>query len=87
MKKDIAAMTENIVRFFEQTSLREYIKKTWFYNENCFVVDFEYKNVKFALDFTANQTALDVDFVLRTDCSFFTVKGSEKKKEFHLALF
>lgn len=27
MKKDIAAMTENIVRFFEQTSLREYIKK------------------------------------------------------------
>ena len=69
-------MTENIVRFFEQTSLREYIKKTWFYNENCFVVDFEYKNVKFALDFTANQTSLNVDFVLRTD----TIKGIERKE-------
>lgn len=87
MKDDITAMTENIVRFFEQTSLREYIKKTWFYNENCFVVDFEYKDVKFALDFTANQTVLNVDFVLRTDCSFFTKKGIEKKKEFHLVLF
>ncbi|GCO34818.1 hypothetical protein ExPECSC057_02699 [Escherichia coli] len=27
MKDNITAMTENIVRFFEQTSLREYIKK------------------------------------------------------------
>lgn len=87
MKDNITAMTENIVGFFEQTSLREYIKKTWFYNENCFVVDFEYKDVKFALDFTANQTVLNVDFVLRTDCSFFTKKGIEKKKEFHLVLF
>lgn len=87
MKDNITAMTENIVRFFEQTSLREYIKKTWFYNENCFVVDFEYKDVKFALDFTANQTVLNVDFVLRTDCSFLPKKVLKKKKEFHLVLF
>lgn len=57
MKTDITAMSENIVGFFEKTTLRDHIKKTWLYNENCFVIDFEYKGVKFALDFTASQPA------------------------------
>ena len=55
MKTDITAISENIVEFFEKTTLRDHIKKTWLYNENCFVIDFEYKGVKFALDFTASQ--------------------------------
>ncbi|NGA93290.1 hypothetical protein [Escherichia coli] len=57
MKTDITAISENIVEFFEKTTLRDHIKKTWLYNENCFVIDFEYKGVKFALDFTASQPA------------------------------
>ena len=48
MKTDITAISENIVEFFEKTTLRDHIKKTWLYNENCFVIDFEYKGVKFA---------------------------------------
>lgn len=84
MKTDITAISENIVEFFEKTTLRDHIKKTWLYNENCFVIDFEYKGVKFALDFTASQPAsqpaLNVDLVLRNHLSYFTIKGNSKKE-------
>lgn len=71
MKTDITAMSKNIVGFFEKTTLRDHIKKTWLYNENCFVIDFEYKGVKFALDFTASQPASQP---ARCECGFCTTK-------------
>ncbi len=85
MRNDITATSENIVDFFKQTSLNDYIKKAWLYNENCFVVDFEYKSVKFALDFSYNQTIdkqnLNVDFVLRNNPFNFTIaKGKNKER-------
>ncbi|HHN8995259.1 TPA: glycosyltransferase family 2 protein [Escherichia coli] len=80
MKTDITAMSENIVGFFEKTTLRDHIKKTWLYNQNCFVIDFEYKGVKFALDFTASQPGVNVDFVLRNNCPYYTIKGNAKKE-------
>lgn len=80
MRNDITATSENIVDFFKQTSLNDYIKKAWLYNENCFVVDFEYKSVKFALDFSYNQTIdkqnLNVDFVLRSNPFNFTISAT-----------
>lgn len=51
----LSNMTENIITFFEQTMLRDHIQKTWWYNDNCFVIDFRYKGVRFALDFTASR--------------------------------
>ncbi|MFZ5012710.1 hypothetical protein ACOY5L_25195 [Escherichia coli] len=85
MRNDITATSENIVDFFKQTSLNDYIKKAWLYNENCFVVDFEYKSVKFALDFSYDQTIdkqnLNVDFVLRSNPFNFTIaKGKNKER-------
>ena len=58
MKTDITAISENIVEFFEKTTLRDHIKKTWLYNENCFVIYLEYNALKVSLDLTASQPAI-----------------------------
>ncbi|UGH82987.1 hypothetical protein LQT47_17045 [Escherichia coli] len=65
-------------------------------HENCFVIDFEYKGVKFALDFTAasqpastpsqpaSQPAsqvVNVDFVRRNNALVYTKRHTLKKKE------
>ncbi|AXF62526.1 glycosyltransferase family 2 protein [Leclercia sp. W6] len=71
----------DILQFFKHSDTHEYVIKTWTYKNICFVVDFSYKDIKFALDFIPQQEGkISVDLIKRSDKSKFTTSFDGKKE-------
>ncbi|MFY9995073.1 MAG: glycosyltransferase family 2 protein [Leclercia sp.] len=68
VKSKITHISDAVNRYFANSKTGNYITKSWNYKDTCFVVDFSYRGVNFAIDFFPETDALvKASIIIRKD--------------------